>query len=220
MFNIESAAERCTFQVMSHKLVLATRNQGKITEFRRILEELAPGQIELIGVDQFPDLVDVEETGATFEENSLLKARYTCEATGLPAIADDSGLCVDALNGDPGIFSARWAGVHGDDRANLEKVLAQLKDVPYEKRTAYFICVASLVLPDGSHQVAEGRFEGHILHAPVGENGFGYDPIFQPLGLSISSAQMSAQEKDVVSHRGKSLRSIAPHVIEMLASLG
>ena len=205
---------------MSHKLVLATRNQGKITEFRRILEELAPGQIELIGVDQFPDLVDVEETGATFEENSLLKARYTCEATGLPAIADDSGLCVDALNGDPGIFSARWAGVHGDDRANLEKVLAQLKDVPYEKRTAYFICVASLVLPDGSHQVAEGRFEGHILHAPVGENGFGYDPIFQPLGLSISSAQMSAQEKEVESHRGKSLRSIAPHVIEMLASLG
>jgi len=205
---------------MSHKLVLATRNQGKITEFRRILEELAPGQIELIGVDQFPHLVDVDEKGATFEENSLLKARYTCQATGLPAIADDSGLCVDALNGDPGIFSARWAGVHGNDQANLEKVLAQLKDVPDEKRTAYFICVASLVLPDGREQVAEGRFEGRILHAPVGTNGFGYDPIFQPLGLSISSAQMSAQEKDVVSHRGKSLRSIAPHVIQMLASLG
>jgi XTP/dITP diphosphohydrolase len=205
---------------MSHKLVLATRNQGKITEFRRILEELAPGQIELIGVDQFPQLVDVDETGATFEENSLLKARYTCQATGLPAIADDSGLCVDALNGDPGIFSARWAGVHGNDQANLEKVLAQLKDVPDEKRTAYFICVASLVLPDGREQVAEGRFEGRILHAPVGTNGFGYDPIFQPLGLSISSAQMSAQEKDVVSHRGKSLRSIAPHVIQMLGSLG
>ena len=205
---------------MSHKLVLATRNQGKITEFRRILEELAPGQIELIGVDQFPQLVDVDETGATFEENSLLKARYTCQATGLPAIADDSGLCVDALNGDPGIFSARWAGVHGNDQANLEKVLAQLKDVPDEKRTAYFICVASLVLPDGREQVAEGRFEGRILHAPVGTNGFGYDPIFQPLGLSISSAQMSAQEKDLVSHRGKSLRSIAPHVIQMLASLG
>ena len=204
---------------MSHKLVLATRNQGKITEFRRILEELAPGQIELIGVDQFPQLVDVDETGATFEENSLLKARYTCQATGLPAIADDSGLCVDALNGDPGIFSARWAGVHGNDQANLEKVLAQLKDVPDEKRTAYFICVASLVLPDGREQVAEGRFEGRILHAPVGTNGFGYDPIFQPLGLSISSAQMSAQEKDLVSHRGKSLRSIAPHVIQMLASL-
>ena len=205
---------------MSHKLVLATRNQGKITEFRRILDALAPGAIELIGVDQFPDLVDVDETGSTFEENSLLKARYTCHATGLPAIADDSGLCVDALNGDPGIFSARWAGTHGNDQANLEKVLDQLKDVPDEKRTARFMCVASLVLPDGREQVAEGRFEGHILHAPVGENGFGYDPIFQPLGLSISSAQMSAQEKDLVSHRGKSLRSIAPHVIHLLASLG
>ena len=205
---------------MSHKLVLATRNQGKITEFRRILEELAPGQIELIGVDKFPDLVDVEETGTSFEENSLLKARYTSQATGLPAIADDSGLCVDALNGDPGIFSARWAGVHGDDQANLEKVLAQLKDVPDKDRTAHFKCVASLVMPDGREQVAEGRFEGHILHAPVGDNGFGYDPIFQPLGLSISSAQMSAQEKDLVSHRGKSLRAIAPHVIQMLASLG
>lgn len=205
---------------MSRKLVLATRNQGKITEFRRILDALAPGAIELIGVDQFPDLVDVDETGSTFEENSLLKARYTCQATGLPAIADDSGLCVDALNGDPGIFSARWAGTHGNDQANLEKVLDQLKDVPDEKRTARFMCVASLVLPDGREQVAEGRFEGHILHAPVGENGFGYDPIFQPLGLSISSAQMSAEEKDLVSHRGKSLRSIAPHVIQLLASLG
>lgn len=205
---------------MSHKLVLATRNQGKIVEFRRILDALAPGAIELIGVDQFPDLVDVEETGSTFEDNSLLKARYTCQATGLPAIADDSGLCVDALNGDPGIFSARWAGSHGNDQANLEKVLAQLKDVPDEKRTAHFMCVASLVLPDGREQVAEGRFEGHILHAPVGENGFGYDPIFQPLGLSISSAQMSAEEKDLVSHRGKSLRAIAPHVIQLLSSLG
>jgi XTP/dITP diphosphohydrolase len=205
---------------MSHKLVLATRNQGKITEFRRILDALAPGAIQLIGVDQFPDLVDVDETGSTFEENSLLKARYTCQATGLPAIADDSGLCVDALNGDPGIFSARWAGSHGNDQANLEKVLDQLKDVPDEKRTAHFMCVASLVLPDGREQVAEGRFEGHILHAPVGENGFGYDPIFQPLGLSISSAQMSAEEKDLVSHRGKSLRSIAPHVIQLLGSLG
>jgi len=205
---------------MSHKLVLATRNQGKITEFRRILEELAPGQIELIGVDKFPDLVDVEETGTSFEENSLLKARYTSQATALPAIADDSGLCVDALNGDPGIFSARWAGVHGNDQANLEKVLDQLKDVPDQKRTAHFKCVAPLVLPEGREQVAEGRFEGHILHAPVGENGFGYDPIFQPLGLSISSAQMSAQEKDLVSHRGKSLRAIAPHVIQMRASLG
>jgi len=205
---------------MSHKLVLATRNQGKITEFRRILDALAPGAIELIGVDQFPDLVDVAETGSTFEENSLLKARYTSKATGLPAIADDSGLCVDALNGDPGIFSARWAGEHGNDRANLEKVLDQLKDIPDDKRTAHFMCVASLVLPDGRHQVAEGRFDGRILHAPVGENGFGYDPIFQPEGMAISSAQMSAEEKDLASHRGKSLRALAPHVIHLLASLG
>jgi len=205
---------------MSHKLVLATRNQGKITEFRRILDALAPGEIELVGVDQFPDLVDVEETGSTFEENSLLKARYTSHATGLPAIADDSGLCVDALNGDPGIYSARWAGAHGDDQANIVKVLEQLKDIDDEKRGAYFMCVASLVLPDGREHVAEGRFDGHILREPVGENGFGYDPIFQPLGFTISSAQMSAEEKDLLSHRGKSLRKIAPHVIELLTSLG
>ena len=205
---------------MSHKLVLATRNQGKITEFRRILDALAPGEIELVGVDQFPDLVDVEETGSTFEENSLLKARYTSHATGLPAIADDSGLCVDALNGDPGIYSARWAGAHGDDQANIVKVLEQLKDVEDEKRGAHFMCVASLVLPDGREHVAEGRFDGHILREPVGENGFGYDPIFQPLGFTISSAQMSAEEKDLLSHRGKSLRQIAPHVIELLTSLG
>ena len=204
---------------MLQRLVLATRNQGKISEFRRILDELAPNQIELIGVDHFPDLVDVEETGSTFEENSLLKSRYTAVATGIPAIADDSGLCIDALGGAPGIFSARWAGVHGDDRANLEKVLEQLRDVPDEKRTAHFQCVASLALPDGRSQIAEGRFEGHILHAPVGENGFGYDPIFRPLGLSISSAEMSAEEKDRVSHRGKSLRSLAPHVIQMLTTL-
>ena len=204
---------------MSQKLVLATRNSGKIIEFRRILEEIAPGAVELISVNQFPELIDVEETGSTFEENSLLKARYTSEATGLPAIADDSGLCIDALGGAPGIFSARWAGKHGDDQANLEKVLEQLKDVPEEKRGAHFLCVASLVLPDGREHVAEGRFDGSILRSAVGTNGFGYDPIFQPNGLAISSAQMSAEEKDLVSHRGKSLRSIAPHVIQLLATL-
>ena len=204
---------------MSHKLVLATRNQGKIIEFRRILDSLAPGAIELIGVDQFPELVDVAETGSTFAENSLLKARYTSEATGLPAIADDSGLCVEALAGAPGIFSARWAGSHGNDLANLELLLDQLKDVPDEKRTGYFVCVSTLVLPDGRQQVAEGRFAGHILRAPIGTNGFGYDPIFQPIGMTISSAQMEAVEKDLLSHRGKSLRAIAPHVIQLLASL-
>ena len=202
------------------KLLLATRNKGKIEEFHRILEEIAPGEIELVGLDQFPDLADVEETGSTFQENALLKARQMSAATGLPAIADDSGLCVDALGGDPGIFSARWSGVHGDDEANLQKVLDQIKDVPDADRTAYFICVAALVLVDGASHCEEGRFHGQLLHHPVGENGFGYDPIFSPDGYSISSAQMSAADKDAISHRGKALRAIAPHVRKMVAELG
>ncbi len=203
-----------------HKLLLATRNKGKIEEFRRILEDIAAGQIELVGLDQFPNLHDVDETGTTFEENALLKAREMCEASGIPAIADDSGLCVDYLNGDPGIFSARWAGSHGDDKANTAKVLASLADVPDEKRGAHFICVAALALPDGRTHVEEGKFEGWILHEPIGDQGFGYDPIFRPDGYAISSAQMSAEEKDAISHRGKSLRAIAPHVITLLNSLG
>lgn len=205
---------------MSRKLLLATRNQGKIVEFRRILDAVAPGAIELVGLDQFPDLHDVDETGTTFEENALLKAREMSEATGLPAIADDSGLCIDALDGGPGIFSARWAGEHGNDQANLEKVLEQLKSVPTADRGAYFICVAALYLPDGRTFCEEGRFHGTILTAPVGSNGFGYDPIFQPMGLEISSAQMSSEEKDAVSHRGKALRAIAPVVMSALNSLG
>ena len=202
------------------KLLLATRNKGKIEEFRRILEDIAAGQIELVGLDQFPNLHDVDETGSTFEENALLKAREMCEASGIPAIADDSGLCVDYLNGDPGIFSARWAGSHGDDRANTAKVLASLADVPDEKRGAHFICVAALALPDGRTHVEERKFEGWILREPIGDQGFGYDPIFRPDGYAISSAQMSAEEKDAISHRGKSLRAIAPHVITLLNSLG
>jgi len=205
---------------VSKKLVIATRNARKILEFRRILDAISEGAIELMGIDQFPDLVDVEETGSTFEENALIKARYTAKMTGLPAISDDSGLCIDALGGAPGIFSARWAGMHGNDKANLEKVLDELKEVADENRGAHFICFAALVMPDGRETVAEGRFEGTILHRAIGDQGFGYDPIFQPLGMSISSAQMSAEEKDAVSHRGKSLRSIAPHVIEMLGGLG
>ena len=203
-----------------HKLLLATRNKGKIEEFRRILEDIAAGQIELVGLDQFPSLHDVDETGSTFEENALLKAREMCAASGIPAIADDSGLCVDYLNGDPGIFSARWAGSHGDDKANTAKVLASLADVQDEKRSAHFTCVAALALPDGRTHVEEGKFEGWILREPIGDQGFGYDPIFRPDGYSISSAQMSAEEKDEISHRGKSLRAIAPHVINLLNSLG
>jgi XTP/dITP diphosphohydrolase len=201
---------------MASQLLLATRNQGKIVEFRRILDEAAPGAIELVGLDQFPNLHDVDETGTTFQENALLKAREMSEATGLPAIADDSGLCVDALNGDPGIFSARWAGTHGDDAANLAKVLTQLEGVEDSNRGAFFICVAALYLPGGQSHCEEGRFYGSILRQPVGTNGFGYDPIFAPQGMNISSAQMSAEEKDAVSHRGKALRAIAPFVIQAL----
>jgi len=201
-------------------LVLATRNQGKIREFRRILDEISNGAINLVGLEEFPDTTDVEETGTTFKENAFLKARSICAETGLPAIADDSGLCVDALDGAPGIYSARYAGVHGDDQANNAKLLLALKDIPEEKRSAHFTCAAALVLPDGREHVSEEIFEGSILFAPIGDKGFGYDPLFRPQGLAISSAQMSAEEKDLISHRGKSLRAIAPHVISLLSPLG
>lgn len=200
-------------------LVLATRNQGKIKEFRRILDAISNGAINLVGLENFPHTTEVEETGTTFKDNALLKARSICTETGLPAIADDSGLCVDALDGAPGIFSARYAGVHGDDQANNRKLLRDLENVPEGKRSAHFTCVAALVLPDGREHVSEAIFEGSILFAPVGDHGFGYDPLFRPQGLTISSAQMSADEKDLISHRGKSLRAIAPHVISLLTTL-
>jgi XTP/dITP diphosphohydrolase len=203
-----------------HPLVLATRNAGKIEEFRRILEEIAPGTIELIGLERFPELVDVEETENTFEGNALLKARTVCKQTGLPAIADDSGLCIDALNGAPGIFSARWSGVHGNDAGNIEKVLGQLEGIPREERGAHFTCVSALVMPDGSETTQEGTFKGEILMSPLGTNGFGYDPIFRPDGFELSLAQLDAQQKDAISHRGQSLRAIAPRVALMLDRLG
>lgn len=204
----------------THRLVLATRNQGKVVEFKRILDEVSEGAIELLGLENFPHTTEVEETGSTFAENALLKARSICKETGLPAIADDSGLCVDALDGAPGILSARWAGVHGDDEANNKKLLEQLKDLELKDRTAHFQCAAALVLPDGRECVEEASFEGSIRFEPIGENGFGYDPIFTPAGMDLSSAQLSAQEKDLISHRGKSLRAIAPLVIKMLSTLG
>ena len=205
---------------MSQRLVLATRNQGKIIELRRILDAISQGTIELVSVDQYPEIPDVEETGSTFEENALLKAVAISNATGLPAIADDSGLCVDALGGAPGIFSARYAGKHGDDNANLNKVLVELQGIEDTKRSAHFTCVTALVMPDGRKVTKMGEFHGFIAHVPVGEHGFGYDPIFIPQGSSITSAQMSPHEKDLRSHRGISLRAIAPHVIELLGTLG
>jgi XTP/dITP diphosphohydrolase len=193
------------------KLVLATKNSGKVVEFRRILEELGSSNLEVVGLDSFPEIGDIEETGKTFEENSLLKARTISKLTGLPALADDSGICVDALGGAPGLYSARYSG--NGDAANNQKLLEALKDVPEEKRTAYFICVAAFVRPDGFEKVEEGRFYGKIMREVVGSGGFGYDPLFQPDGQNCSSAQLSAEEKDAISHRGKAMRAIAPYII-------
>ena len=194
------------------KLVLATKNSGKVVEFRRILAEFGAENLEVVGLDVFPDIGDIEETGKTFEENSLLKARTICKLTGLAALADDSGICVDALNGAPGLYSARYSGK--GDQANNEKLLQELKDVPDEKRGAYFICVAAYVRPDGFEKVEEGRFYGKVMHQIKGTGGFGYDPLFQPDGLNCSSAELSAEEKDAISHRGKAMRAIAPYIID------
>lgn len=202
------------------KLVLATRNTGKIVEFRRILEELHPAAIDLVGLEHFPELKDVEESGDTFFENALLKARTVCLETGLPAIADDSGLCVDALEGAPGVLSARWSGAHGNDVANIEKVLAQLASVQDGQRGAHFTCVTAFVMPDGRESTSEGILSGEILRKPIGSHGFGYDPIFRPEGSAASLAELDAQKKDLISHRGQSLRAIAPRVAVMLGALG
>jgi len=198
------------------RVVLATQNAHKLIEMRRILDE-AGLDIELVGTDQFPDLTDVAETGSTFAANALLKARSVCSETGLPAIADDSGLGVDALNGMPGIFSARWSGAHGDDVANLNLLLGQLADVPDARRGAAFHCAAAVVLPDGTERVVEGTIDGTLIREPRGTNGFGYDPIFIPVGETRTTGEMSADEKDAISHRGRAVRALVPVLRDLLA---
>ncbi|MFY9670396.1 MAG: RdgB/HAM1 family non-canonical purine NTP pyrophosphatase [Trebonia sp.] len=196
------------------RLVLATRNEHKVAELSRILA--AAGFADrLTGLDAFPGAPDVPETGLTFADNALLKAHAIAAYTGLPAVADDSGLCVDALHGMPGVFSARWAGKHGDDRANLDLVLGQLSDVA--ARGAQFVCVAALVLPpvpeipDGTRRewTTTGVLAGELTRAPRGSNGFGYDPIFVPVGMSVTTAQLAPEEKDAISHRGRAFRALA-----------
>ena len=194
------------------RAVLATRNAHKVEEVRRIL---TPYDVELVSLDEFPDVGDVAETGATFADNALLKAHAVAVATGLPALADDSGLAVAALNGMPGVLSARWAGRHGDDVANLQLVLDQIADVPDERRMAAFVCAAAVVRPGRGELVVEGRVEGTVIRAPRGSNGFGYDPIFVPLGERRTTAEMSADEKDAISHRGKAFRALAPRLREL-----
>jgi XTP/dITP diphosphohydrolase len=195
-------------------LVLATRNPHKVVELRRILAG-AGMTVSLAGLGEFPGAPDVAETGLTFGENALLKARAVARFTGLPAIADDSGLCVDAMNGMPGVFSARWSGRHGDDLANLELVLAQLSDISDPRRGAHFACAAALVLPDGREQVVEGRLDGRLAGSPRGTSGFGYDPIFVPDGAELTTAEMTPDAKDAISHRGRAFRALAPVIAQL-----
>ena len=195
------------------KLVLATRNHGKIVELQRIIAEIMP-DVELVGTDSFPDLADVEETEDSFIGNALLKAHAVAKATGLPAIADDSGLSVNALNGAPGIFSARYAGVHGDDLANLNKVLSDMDQV--RDRSAAFHCAAAFAKPNGFEIVVEAKLLGRLTSLPIGDDGFGYDPIFIPDGFEITTAQMSPAQKDQISHRGMAFRALIPKVLNAL----
>jgi XTP/dITP diphosphohydrolase len=188
------------------RVLLASRNAHKLVELRRIVAPLV--DLDVLGLDDVTPFAEVPESGATFAENALIKAREAHRKTGLITVADDSGLCVDALNGMPGVFSARWAGGAHDDDANLRLVLDQLADVPDERLGAEFVCAAALV--DGGEQVVRGTMRGRLVRAPRGTNGFGYDPIFVPDGCDVTSAELSDEAKDAISHRGRALRALAP----------
>ena len=200
---------------MSTRLLLATRNAGKLAELRRLLESAVPG-VEVVGLTDVDDYPEAPETGATFGQNALLKAREAVRYTGLPAVADDSGLTVDALNGMPGVLSARWSGRHGDDNANTALLLGQLADVPDERRGAAFVCAAALVTPDGTERVLERQWRGTVIREKRGSNGFGYDPVFVPEGLSLTSAELEPEEKDARSHRGQAFAALVPVIAETL----
>lgn len=187
-------------------IVIASKNAGKIAEFQRILSEVG---ISVITDIDFPD---VDETGSTFEENAILKARAVSSFTNLPALADDSGLAVEALNGAPGIFSARYSGIHGDDAANISRLLEDLNGVLDENRRAKFVAVLALVTPDGKELLVRGELEGKIRNQPTGTNGFGYDPIFEPENSNRTMGELSPSEKDAISHRSKALRDLTPKI--------
>jgi XTP/dITP diphosphohydrolase len=189
------------------QLLLASRNAKKLAELRRILVPRLP-DIEVLGLDDAPAYPEVPETGAAFADNALIKAREGHRRTGLRTVADDSGLAVDALNGMPGVFSARWAGRHGDDEANLRLVLAQLADVPDERLGAAFVCAVAYVGPEGEI-VTDGRMPGRLIREKRGGSGFGYDPIFVPDGYRLTSAELDRDAKDAISHRGQALRALA-----------
>ncbi|MGP9538929.1 RdgB/HAM1 family non-canonical purine NTP pyrophosphatase [Brachybacterium sp. AOP43-C2-M15] len=199
------------------RVILASHNAKKLRELQRILAAAVPGlEPEQVVSSAGIALPDVVEDAVTFEGNALLKARAAAAATGLLAVADDSGLAIDVLGGSPGIFSARWSGRHGDDEANNDLLLAQLGDVPDVHRAARFVCAAALVAPDGAEAVERGEMTGTLLRERRGEGGFGYDPLFLPEGETRSAAQLTPEEKDAISHRGKAFRAVAAHVARLL----
>jgi XTP/dITP diphosphohydrolase len=198
------------------QVLLATRNAGKLEELRRILAPVAD-RIEVLGLGDVADYPEPVETESTFEGNALLKARAAVAATGLPALADDSGICVDALNGMPGVLSARWSGNPKDDEGNNRLLLAQLSDVPAARRGAEFRCAMAFCQPAGTEHVEVGVMRGRVLREPRGAGGFGYDPLFAADGFDVSTAELSPDDKDAISHRGKALRAIAPLVVAALA---
>jgi len=200
------------------RIVLATRNAHKVIELREILADLVEEiGLEVVGVTEFPDVEDVVEDGVTFAENATLKALAVARATGLPAIADDSGLAVDVLGGAPGIFSARWSGAHGSDAANVDLLLSQLGDVKDEHRAAGFVCAAALAMPDGRVVVREGQVRGTLTRTPRGTNGFGYDPILLVDGDTRTLAEYDNEQKNAISHRGKALRALTADLRPLLA---
>jgi XTP/dITP diphosphohydrolase len=204
------------------KVFLASANAKKILEMQRILAEHVPG-IEVLGIGDVEGYVEPVEDEPTFEGNALLKARAGVAATGLPSVADDSGLCVDALNGMPGVLSARWAGRGKSDASNNELLLDQLHDVPDERRGAHFACAVAWVLPDGRERVVEGRMDGRIIREQRGSGGFGYDVVFVAVehdAEDLTSAELGPGEKDRISHRGRALRELAPYVAEDLSDAG
>jgi XTP/dITP diphosphohydrolase len=202
------------------RVFLASRNAKKLAEMRRILLDHVP-DVEVLGLDDVAAYDEPAETEPTFAGNALIKARAGLEATALPSLADDSGLCVDALNGMPGVLSARWAGTAKDDAANNHLLLEQLADVPDERRGAHFTCAVALAVPDGaggvSEHVVHGEMDGQVIRELRGSGGFGYDVLFVPDGHDRTSAELSVEEKDAVSHRGRAIREIAPVVAAELA---
>ncbi len=197
---------------------MATNNERKLAELRRIVAEAAP-EVEVLGLADLPAYPEPAETERTFAGNALLKARAAVAATGLPALADDSGLEVEALNQMPGVRSARWNGPQATDRDNNELLLRQLSDVPAADRAARFVCAMAAVLPDGTEHVRLGVMSGRLAEAPRGQNGFGYDPLFVAEGNTVTNGELDPSAKDAISHRGQAVRAIVPVLIEELRRL-